>query len=245
LLHLAVALSRLSSLKPTHHKLLYHEFEVLALKLFPIQSVLVGLGAALFVVSAGGCSMAGLGGPTTPELVLDPEPAAFSGDVAAFVKGKWSLSTKVSTQLPGVSSSQAAEMAAPDGKQYWVFLEGGRLEMHSGALPHKVGGTWRVEGSGITLTYTTYGGKPLETARQMLQAGAESGRSGAIRNEIVSDWLFQSLPKYTQVTLGDDKKTLVFAGGGGVPGMEALSEADRALMGKMMSETLVRMKDKG
>lgn len=206
--------------------------------------IVLPLVAASFALT--GCLMPMMPGEQKAklELQVDPAPATMGEDVAAFLVGYWSPGMEVSASLPGVSAQQAADLAQPDVDQYWQFLADGTLTMHTTSLPQKVGGTWQVQGNKIMLTYTTYGGKPLDQARQELQAGAESGRSGDIRNEIVSDWLFSSLPKYTELVLAEDKKSLEFVGSASLPGMEALTEGEQQVAQSLVLETLTRMKPK-
>lgn len=211
------------------------------------RTALFSLTASLALVTLAGCVGVpgiGMGGPQPKQLELDPAPMTFSGDISAFVVGTWSPSTKVSTQLPGISASQAAGMAEPDASQYWEFSADGSMVMRTPALPGKVGGTWTLQGTTIQINYSTYGGKPMEQARQELQAAAETGTRGGVRNEIVSDWLFQTLPKYTQAVIGEDKKSLEFIGSSSLPGMESMTEGEQQALSRMVLETLVRMKVK-
>ncbi|MCU0317490.1 MAG: hypothetical protein MUC92_12955 [Fimbriimonadaceae bacterium] len=195
-----------------------------------------------------GCLMSpgtGFGGSKEVEYEADPSPATFSGDVATFLTGKWVMGTNLSPDLPGISGELKEQVSELDTDQVWEFLADGTLKVKVKALPNEVGGSWQVQGEKLVLNYTTYGGKPMEEAKRALQANAETGRSGDIANEIHADFLFQTLPKFTQLAIGDDKKTLKFLGSAAnIPGMEAMTPEEQVLAGKLVVETLVRVREK-
>ncbi len=152
------------------------------------------------------------GKPSPFDVQLDPAPAHFGAgsmnSVSDFLPGMWALVSQASVEKAATKSSI---VDGADHSKVWEFKKDGALALHVKLLEGDVTGTWKLDGDHVTCTYDLFNGLTLAKAREKFQKGAESGRTGNIRGELVSDWLFNELPNMTMLKLADDKITMEFA----------------------------------
>lgn len=140
--------------------------------------------------------------------------------VASFIEGRWALEGNVEGQV--------------ERPPHWNFSADGTFYYSAADSDDRIKGTWRESGDGVSLTYETFNDEPLWDARARFQKEAESGRSGAIANEIAMEWFFDALIPMNYFELSKDGKKLE---------IKDPSTPDDGLFSALLTTVLVRLQE--
>ena len=165
-----------------------------------------------------------MGGPKEAEANSKPgtpmgdKAPAFESDWSKFIVGRWSPYTGESID-PALAKQLGVESVNEGGDvdvdRWWNFTPDGKFTYRTRAFSWQVEGTWAAQTDGVTLSYLTLDGVPLAEAQGKVKERAESGRQGAIMNDMAMEFVFDKLPSYNRIMLGDDKKHIYFSTGTG------------------------------
>lgn len=168
----------------------------------------------LLLVVLAGCA------PSAPEPKFvrmgDSAPTMGATPIDQFLVGSWTTRDYIDpsfAQQLGVSSianQQEEESTSGPITEVYEFKAGGTFEFHFLAQRTDVGGTWTVSQNTVTLNYTTLNGKPIEEEKARLLKEAETGRQGAVRNELITDFLVSAQTKLVTLAPASDPKLLMF-----------------------------------
>ncbi len=174
-------------------------------------------GTALFVAIAllvGGCIPLPGAEKKEAELVLMGDKAPQLGSTQyptldKFVVGSWRIIEGAMDPDQAKQMNIPAEMTKGDeGLETFVFDPDGKVTVTQKGKSFKVTGQWQLSQDAVLIQFEALDGKPLNQAKEELQKESESGRSGAIRNEIVMDWILSDLVKLNQWRVAPDKRHL-------------------------------------
>lgn len=155
---------------------------------------------------------------TKPGKPMGANAPAFESDWSKFIVGRWSpfsgesIDPALAKQLGVESVNEGGEV---DVDRWWNFTPDGKFTYRTRAFSWQVEGTWNAQADGVSLTYATLDGVPLAEAQMKVKERAESGRQGAILNDMAMEFVFDKLPSYNRIMLGDDKQHVYFSTGSG------------------------------
>ncbi len=171
-----------------------------------------------------------------PGVAMGDEAQAFANDWSKFIVGRWSpksgmtISPEMAKQMGMESVNTGGEV---DTDRWWRFNEDGTFAYQTRAFDWKVEGKWTLAADGISLQYLTFDGLPMDQAREKVQKRAETGRQGALLNDMATEDIFTKLPNLNRLMLDEDKKHIYFVTGSGAPD-PAMGELGG--MGRMLLE---------
>ena len=139
----------------------------------------------------------------------------------------------------GVQSISSDEL---DPNEWFEFKADGEFVYGVDSLNVVAKGKWYGSPNAISLQYETMNGRTISAAQEEIKKKAESGRSAAIGADLAYDRIFANFQKLTTLTLGPDKKKLVFAGSSSA-GSEGLGSLG-ASAPPLMADGLTRVKKK-
>jgi len=194
-------------------------------------------GACLFLLSL--VSLNGLSGCTASQQA----PAEYdvrAGDSAPeygsseamksygqFIVGHWAMTDYVDPEFAkqlgiGALSKEMADQPVSD---VFTFGQDGTFEYRRLKSDWKVSGHWKDDGAGLTLSFETYNGKPLQQAVQESKKAAEGGTQAAVAKDLFMDSLMSDVQKLTTLRLASNKRMLVFTSPDGGPVQSAAGTA--------------------
>ncbi len=146
----------------------------------------------------------------------DAAPAIGTTPIDQFIVGTWTTRDYTDPQLAkqlGLSSIAEQQDASAAGPivDIYEFKADGTFDISYGREHTMISGKWAAAQNTVTLTYRQLNGKPIERERERLLKESETGRQGAIKNEILTDFVVTAQTKLTTLVPGSDPKLLVFS----------------------------------
>ncbi|MBS1714253.1 MAG: hypothetical protein JST30_07935 [Armatimonadetes bacterium] len=177
---------------------------------------LIGLCLAVGTASLFGCASPS---NSTPEFDVrsgDGAPEFGSSEAlksySGFVVGHWALTDYVDPEFAkqlgiGALSQQMADQPVSN---VFDFASDGTFVYRRMKAEWKVAGKWAENGQGLTLTYESFNGKPLQQAQEESRKAAEGGTQAGVAQDLFMDQLTAEMQKLTVLRLASNKRMLVF-----------------------------------